>query len=145
MGVRRFLFAFACLAWAVLAVGGAGAGAAETGGQAFLTEIEDLPLMPGLSEAPDSAVVFDSASGRIVVVDAAGSVGGEAVFRFYAESLPQLGWRPEGQGRFRRDGETLTLEIVGGGPAALGRVQGMAGVTVRFSLFSEMAAEPARR
>jgi hypothetical protein len=132
MGFRRSLLASAGLALAVLAADGAGTRGEEPATQAFLHEVEDLPLMPGLRETADAAVVFESPPGRIVVAYATGAVGGEAVFSFYAESLPQLGWRQEERGLFRRDGETLTLEVVG--PAAGG---GAGAVTVRFSLFSE--------
>ena len=69
--------------------------AQETAG--FVSTIEDLPLMPGLIEE-EGGMVFDSARGRIVDAYATGPVSEAAVKEFYDDTLPQLGWRPLGQG-----------------------------------------------
>ncbi|NQV48626.1 MAG: hypothetical protein HQ504_12720 [Rhodospirillaceae bacterium] len=90
----------------------------------FLTAIEDLPLMPGLSEDVDTAMTFNSQTGRIVETFAAGPVERAAVLKFYADTLPQLGWMQIGNGVFVREGEVLTLEF----PDAEGHL------SVRFSL-----------
>ena len=58
----------------------------------FVPGTEDLPLMPGLVSVPASAVVFDKPEGRIVESTAHGDVTRYAVTRFYAQTLPQLGW-----------------------------------------------------
>lgn len=79
----------------------------------FLDAIEDLPLMPGLAEDPESAVVFDSPSGRIVEVFATGNVDERKVLDFYADTLPQLGWRSEGRASFSREHEVLKVEFPG--------------------------------
>ena len=89
----------------------------------FVPGIADLPLMPGLGAAADDAFVFDSPSGRIVQASATGAVTRARVEAFYAETLPQLGWRRDGAG-WRREGEVLRLEIAAEGAA----------VTVRFDL-----------
>lgn len=94
---------------------------------AFVSAIDDLPLMPGLVEDPDAAMVFDSPTGRIVEAFAQGNVRAREVLAFYAETLPQLGWRPSGEGVFRREGEVLAIEFPEGdgkGPP----------LTVRFAL-----------
>ncbi len=83
----------------------------------FVSTIEDLPLMPGLIEE-EGGMVFDSARGRIVEVYATGPVGEAAVRDFYDETLPQLGWRPLGEGAFRRENEILKVEFPGGPGAA---------------------------
>lgn len=91
--------------------------AQETG---FVAEIEDLPLMPGLSEVEGAGVVFDKPSGRIVEAYARGAVTAEAVMAFYRNTLPQLGWA-QGQGTtFKREGERLAVEFLKGeGPLTL--------------------------
>jgi hypothetical protein len=89
--------------------------AQETAG--FVSTIEDLPLMPGLIEE-EGGMVFDSARGRIVEAFATGPVSEGTVRAFYDETLPQLGWRPLGQGSFRRENEILTVEFPGGPSAA---------------------------
>ena len=89
--------------------------AQETAG--FVSTIEDLPLMPGLIEE-EGGMVFDSARGRIVETFATGWVNEGAVRDFYDETLPQLGWRPLGQGAFQRENEILMVEFPGGKGAA---------------------------
>ncbi len=94
---------------------------------AFVTAIDDLPLMPGLIEASDDAMVFDAPAGRIVEAYASGAVSRNQVLEFYARTLPQLGWQRAGDGRFRREGEILKLEFPDGGAQA-------PDLTVRFAL-----------
>ena len=92
--------------------------------QAFFTAVSDLPLMPGLVEAAEAALVFDNPAGRIVELAATGAVAESAVRDFYAETLPQLGWEPAGDGRYVREGELLTLAVEAG----------EGGLIVRFSI-----------
>jgi hypothetical protein len=73
--------------------------------------IEDLPLMPGMTEKSDEAVVFDSPSGRIVGTAAETEATETDIRGFYAETLPPLGWTILPPSGFVRDDETLTLEI----------------------------------
>lgn len=108
----------AMLAWA-------GAASAQDGG--FVTEIPDLPLMPGLTELTEAGIAFDKPSGRIVEAYAQGSVQRAAVLAFYRESLPQLGWSPLGERGFARDGEKLLIEVI----------DDEAPLTLRFSLRPE--------
>lgn len=83
-------------------------GAARAENAAFFSDIPDLPLMPGLAEDPDAAVVFDQPDGRIVEAEASGhTLTAAGVSAFYARILPQLGWR--GSGPYARDGENLVL------------------------------------
>ena len=88
----------------------------------FLSVIDDVPLMAGLREVPDSAVVFDKPEGRIVEVQAAGALEVAAVASFYRQSLPQFGWSPDPAAKesstrrlirltFVRDSERLTVEV----------------------------------
>lgn len=93
----------------------------------FVSVIEDLPLMPGLVEVPGDTMEFEGPTGRIVEVLAAGDVSAAAVEAFYAETLPQLGWRLEAPGRYRRDDEILSLAVA---PAP----EGASGAAVRFRL-----------
>ena len=100
---------------------------------AFVSGIEDLPLMPGLVEVAEAGLVFDAPGGRIVEAYASGAVDRDAVLRFYAETLPQLGWQRLGAARFRREGETLDVEFSG--------AAGAAPLTVRFALSPTAAGE----
>jgi len=106
-----------CLILAPLAAGA---------GEAFLSSIEDVPLPPGLTEAATGGVVFDSPSGRIVEASATGAVAADQVTKFYAETLPQLGWQESGKLTFKRDNETLRITVEAG--------RNSAPLTVRFNL-----------
>lgn len=92
---------------------------------AFVDGIDDLPLMPGLIGVGDQSLVFDKPDGRIVQSVATGRVRAAAVRSFYADTAPQLGWQPTGEGRYTRDGESLRIELTD--PGAPGGV-----LTVRF-------------
>ena len=97
----RILFFAAVLAAAV------GAAAQER----FVGGTEDLPLMAGLSEVSRRGMVFDTPAGRIVEAYARGPVSRDQVLDFYAATLPQLGWRPDGAASFRREDEVLKLSF----------------------------------
>ena len=90
----------------------------------FLSSVEDLPLMSGLTEDTASSLAFDTADGRIVDAYAHGKVSKQQVVNFYGETLPQLGWKVEGATQFARGGERLRLEFI----------QGDGGLTVHYSL-----------
>lgn len=80
---------------------------------AFVAGTEDVPLMPDLQPVAGSALTFDKPQGRIVEAQAKGSVTRAAVLAFYGQTLPQLGWKPEGVHAWRREGETLRLDFRG--------------------------------
>jgi hypothetical protein len=117
--VRRPLFAAAVLFSVLLSA------AAAHPADRFVGGIGDLPLMPGLAETPNAGMVFDTPSGRIVQTEATGLVSRDQVLSFYAETLPQLGWRTLAAGQFRREAEALKIEIDETGEPV---------ITVRFAL-----------
>lgn len=126
---RGALLAFMVLAWP----------AALTGAQAetFLSTLADVPLMDGLTEAPDLGTVFDKPGGRIVETFAEGATTRDAVRRYYQETLPELGWRPldEKSGQlaakfsFERDGERLCIDFT-----EVRRKSAAGALRVRFSV-----------
>jgi hypothetical protein len=118
---RRKLFANLGAKLAGLAMMVAVAAEAADG---FLSRLEDLPLVPGLSENTNAGVSFDTAGGRIVEAYARGDVTKRQVLDFYRETLPQLGWTAENETEFHRGGERLRLELS----------QDAQGLIVRYSL-----------
>ncbi len=110
----RFLFVPALIVFSVCA----------RAQEAYVTGIEDLPLMPGLAQPDGATTQLDKPEGRIVETSAAGLVTPDAVVKYYASALPALGWRQTGPSRYSRDGENLVLETLAQPP----------GTTVRFSL-----------
>ena len=77
----------------------------------FVYGFEDLPLMSALSQVPGNSVLFDTQQGRIVQATAIGAVSPSEVTKFYAETLPQLGWSVVSAQEFKREGEVLMLEF----------------------------------
>lgn len=124
LSVRQF--AAVLLVFAVLAPV-TSASARDDDAQAFVSGIEDLPLMPGLTETQEGSLVFETASGRFVEVYAVGDLSPQEVTGFYGQSLPQLGWRQVGPTLFRRDAEILLIEYLDGSDEG-------SPLTVRFAL-----------
>jgi hypothetical protein len=88
------------------------AGAALADPVRFFSVIQDVPLMPGLSEVGDQGVVFDKPGGRVAEVLAdTGGQSAEAVRAYYTEALPQFGWKAGRGGRFEREEEALELSF----------------------------------
>lgn len=75
----------------------------------FSSVIEDLPLMPGMTELADTAVVFDKPGGRIVETTATTAATPQDIRQFYAAALPPLGWQANAGGTYVRNGELLTM------------------------------------
>ena len=94
-----------------------------------------LPLMDGLVENRDAALLFDSPDGRIINAEASGAVRAKEVNDFYRLVLPSLGWKidmnisecdVEAQYCLfaKREQESLTLNVI----------ENSAGIKVLFSL-----------
>lgn len=96
------LLAFCLLAMPVLA--------AE---EHFFEALYDVPVMPGLEELPDQAMLFDKPDGRIASVVAASKTLGEAdINRFYDETLQQMGWKKGGKNQYVRGSDRLSMDIL---------------------------------
>lgn len=99
------------------------AGVAQAGESVFFSEMNDIPVMPGLYELAAEGVVFDKPEGRIVEAAAAGEgVTPSEIMDFYAKTLPQMGWVRDGADEgYSRAGERLILRFEGapGRPAVL--------------------------
>jgi hypothetical protein len=109
--MREQMIRFLTIVMVAVMMLSAGVQAAE---QRFFSNISDLPLMPGLYELPDAAVVFDKAEGRIVESAAAGEgLSAAQLIDFYEKTLPQLGWEAvsatAGAATYRRGAETLQI------------------------------------
>ena len=79
---------------------------------AFLSVIDDLPLMPGLRENTNEALSFDTAIGRIAEITASGAVEAKEIFDYYSMALPQLGWKLETLDSYLREGEVLSIDVI---------------------------------
>jgi len=85
--------------------------------EGFLGVYEDLPLAPGLTEVEGSGLSFDSPGGRIIEGYAKGAVKAAEILKFYAATLPQLGWTRESDTQYRREAEVLQLSTEADGRA----------------------------
>ncbi len=114
--MKRTVASLLCSFAIGLAGHGLGAGwayAQEVAEIQYLSEVDDLPLAPGLAEAGD-AVVFDSDYGRVIRSRATGGNSALSVREFYAGTLPALGWHalgPSGDDgwAYEREYERLTI------------------------------------
>jgi hypothetical protein len=97
----------------LLAATSASPAAAQTAGAEarFVPGLEDLPLMAGLFSINAAPLRFDSPGGRIVVAYAEGGGGRAQVAAFYGQTLAPLGWERLEPLLFRRDAETLRIEV----------------------------------
>jgi hypothetical protein len=98
------------------------AAAAPAAAEGFLAAYEDLPLAPGLTEVAGSGMSFDSPGGRIVEAYAQGKAKPADILRFYATTLPQLGWSRESDTLYRREAEVLRLDPTTEGRGVLLRI-----------------------
>ena len=73
---------------------------------------EKYVLMPGLVEVPDTKVIFDGPSGRIVEIIVIGNVELDKINTFYATALPQLGWVLLSNGDYNRGSEILRIDKI---------------------------------
>jgi len=88
------------------------ASAQTVGGESrYAPGIVDLPLTAGLFAINAAPLRFDSPGGRIVVVYAEGQATRASIAQFYGQTLAPLGWERLESLLFRRDGETLRIEI----------------------------------
>ena len=78
----------------------------------FFTEMQDIPLVPGIREVIDQTVTFDKPEGRIVESVAEIESGdSESVTKAYEETLPQLGWAKISDNLYTREAESLALNF----------------------------------
>ena len=101
MSVKKRILAGAALigvAFVVgaMALGGRAIAATPAGDARFSNYIDDLPVMPGLTETEDGYAFDISQGGRMAEARLAGSADARVVRSFYAATLPQLGWTPVG-------------------------------------------------
>jgi len=78
----------------------------------FLQMLHDVPLMPGLSEMTERAMVFDKPGGRIGSAAAfSDTLPVQQIRAFYDETLPRLGWRKIAANAFVREQEQLWISV----------------------------------
>lgn len=81
-------------------------------GSGFFEALYDVPVMDGLEELKDQAVLFDKPDGKIASVTAASkSLSVNAIEGFYAQTLPQMGWKKTNHNQYIRAHEQLTMDI----------------------------------
>jgi hypothetical protein len=87
-------------------------GGVRAGDEGFVADLDDVPLLTGLTAQPGAGMVFDKPGGRLVESYASGPLKPAAVMDFYETTLPALGWRHLGELTFARDGEVLRIDMV---------------------------------
>jgi len=59
--------------------------------EAMLSDLA-IPLMEGLVENKEEALLFDSPQGRIINAVASGAIEDKKIYEYYTAVLPSLGW-----------------------------------------------------
>lgn len=77
----------------------------------FFEAIPDVPLMNGMQEMHDYIFVFDKPEGRIIETLArTDGISVVNIREYYAQTLPQLGWRSTNHDEFIREEEKLSMQ-----------------------------------
>ncbi len=112
--MRAFFCVMVCGAIVALASAPPRAQPRESGAWGgYVSGIADLPLVAGLTEDVEAALVFDKPSGRIIEAFATGALTRAEVTAFYARTLPELGWRRLDDSVFAREREVLRILVSG--------------------------------
>lgn len=91
---------------------GTGSFEASSNSTLFFETLQDVPVMPGLTELEDYTLVFDKPEGRIIeMVARIEGASADDVREYYRRSLPQLGWVMASQDNYRRGAEHLSLNF----------------------------------
>ncbi len=108
----KYCFVIALVLLAVPVAQAAETAVAAAKAPLFFEALYDVPVMPGLEELKDQAMLFDKPDGRIASVMAASkNLNATEITRFYAESLPQLGWRKTAENQYVRGSDSLKMEV----------------------------------
>ena len=78
----------------------------------FIPGINGLPLINGFALIPETQVVFNTSSGRIIEVSAVGRLTPAKIFSFYKATLPQIGWTQISKNKFLREKDLLKVKVV---------------------------------
>lgn len=80
---------------------------------AYFEALYDVPIMKGLEEVKEQAMLFDKPGGRIAsVVAVSKTVGAKEIQDFYGAALPQLGWKKVHENQYVRGEDQLVLDLV---------------------------------
>ena len=77
----------------------------------FLSAIEDVPLMAGLTEDSAATLEFDKPDGRLIETYAYGEARQEDAIAFYTTVMPEFGWRKINDLIYSREGEILRIYL----------------------------------
>ena len=78
----------------------------------FFAELQDVPVMPGLTEMEGRSFTFDKPEGEITeVVASIGDLREDQVLHFYQVTLPQFGWGKINNSEFFRKSEYLEISF----------------------------------
>jgi hypothetical protein len=108
--MRIHIYYMVCMVGMLLCCFKAGAVQAQ---ERFFETLYDVPIMSGLVEMPEQGLNFDTPGGRIAEAAAAplsGAKPNKAVIEdFYAQTLPQMGWKKQAGGMYVREDEKLRI------------------------------------
>ena len=77
----------------------------------FFNDLDDVPIMQGMTMIDNSNIIFDSPLGKFVELYAISNNTSQDIISFYRQALPELGWKEIKNNQFSRDNEQLTLDF----------------------------------
>lgn len=78
----------------------------------FFETLYDVPVMAGLEEIKAEALLFDKPDGKIAFVKAASkTLSVSKITEFYAQTLPQMGWKKTKENQYVRGNEQLQIDV----------------------------------
>ena len=101
----------------------------------FFEALYDVPVMEGLEELKDQAMLFDKPDGRIAsVVAVSERRSPQDIIAFYNQTLPELGWKKNALNQYVRGKDQLALSVTRRGSLTI----------AHFTLTPAVQARPGR-
>ena len=78
----------------------------------FFEILPDIPVMPGMQELVDEAIIFDKPEGRFIKTTAISESHTKSqIIQFYSKALPALGWMKISDLKYKRGTYLLTIAV----------------------------------
>lgn len=79
--------------------------------QRYVNGIEDLPVPEGFVEQKDHTLIYDTLSGQVIEALYEGQSTLKDIKNYYADTLPELGWKKVAMSLYEREDEQLQLKL----------------------------------
>lgn len=77
----------------------------------YVPGTEDIPLIEGAQIPENQATIFDTLEGKVVISRIVSPLSSSNVKKFYAEVLPNLGWKEISSNQYQRGKQFLEVKL----------------------------------